>query len=379
MTKRFDCIVLGVGGFGSGTLYHLAKRGVRVLGLEQFGVPHDRGSSHGETRIIRKAYFEHPDYVPLLLRAYELWDELETESGRELCRLCGLFLAGPADGAAVAGARESARLYGVGLEDVALAEARRRYPGFRFADEVDVVFEPEAGYLDVERCVQAHVDRAVASGAELRANETVQQWSSDGKAVRVRTDRDEYEAASLVVTAGAWTGRMLGDLSVPLEVVRKPVCWCRVQGRDYDVAGGTPAYYFETPKGDFYGFPCIDGETIKVAQHSGGERVADPSNLDRDIHESDLRPMREFLQAAIPGVDRQPARHSVCMYTHTPDHHFIVDVHPELRNVAIGAGFSGHGFKFTGVLGQALAELAIDGRTDLPMGFLSLNRASLAE
>lgn len=377
MDNAYDVIVLGVGGFGSGAFYHCARRGLRVLGVERFGVAHNLGSSHGETRIIRKAYFEHPDYVPLLIRAYELWRELEAESGASLLHLCGLMLAGPPDGEAVGGARLSAKLHQLNLEDFSVREARSRFPGFRFRDEFEAVYEPEAGYLEVENCVRTHIERAIASGAELRTNETVIGWTSDGHSVSVTTDRGEYSAASLIVTAGAWASQILADLRIPLEVLRKPLFWHRVSTADYNLDCGAPAYLYELPEGCFYGFPSLDGKILKVAEHSGGKPVANPLEVDQEAYESDIEPIRRFLREAMPSVLPEPMRHSVCMYTMTPDRHFIVDRHPEFANVAIGAGFSGHGFKFTSSIGEALADLATKGKTSLPIGFLSLNRAAL--
>lgn len=391
MADAFDCIVLGVGGFGSGALYHLARRGIRALGIEQFSVAHDRGSSHGETRIIRKAYFEHPDYVPLLERAYELWHDLERETSRRLLYPVGLFLAGLPTCESVAGTLLAARQHNLPVEQLTAPEARKRFSGFRFHDDFAVVFEPQAGYLEVENCVAAHIGAAVRRGAVLRTGETVIGWESDGRHVKVKTDRGEYSAASLVITAGPWAGQVLeacagakpdrteltGSSSPTwekwLRVVRKPVFWFEADAR-FDAARGTPTFFFETPSEQFYGFPRIDGRTIKVAEHTQGNAVADPLTVDRELHAGDLAGISRFLREHIPEVEQTPDRHSVCMYTRTPDCHFCIDRHPEWSNVAIGAGFSGHGFKFTTVLGEALAELALDGSTKLPVEFLSVRR-----
>lgn len=377
MTKSFDCIVLGVGGFGSSTLYHLARAGVTVLGLDRFPVPHDRGSSHGETRIIRKAYFEHPDYVPLLLRSYQLWEQLERESGRDLLHQIGLLLNGPTDGECIAGCRLAARLHKLTVEEFTLDEARRRFPGFRFPEDSAVIVEPDAGYLRVEDGVRTFAERAVAQGATLRTEEEVRSWSSDGRRVRVTTDRGEYEAGHLVVTAGAWAGPLLADLSLPLEVVRKVVTWHRVNSNEYDVAAGTPAYYFELADGHFYGFPSLDNRTLKVAEHTGGQQVADPLTVDRSLRLEDQQRIGRFLRRHLPRVEPTAERHSVCLYTLTPDQHFIVDRHPAWPNVLFGAGFSGHGFKFTPVIGETLCELVTKGGTRHPVEFLSLARPGL--
>ena len=380
MNQVFDVIVLGVGGFGSSALYHLARRGLRVLGLDRFGIAHDRGSSHGETRIIRKAYFEHPDYVPLLLRAYDLWADLEAESQRKLFWPCGLMLAGLPNSEAVSGARRSAQEHHLAIDNLSAEAAQRRWPGFQIPNEFDVVFEREAGFLKVEECVRTHLDRAVTQGATLHLNEAVVSWSATDREVRVRTEREEFVAAKLVITAGAWAAQVMAELKLPLQVLRKPIFWHETTSPHHALAAGMPTFYFEMPGAEpdthraFYGFPSLDGQALKVAEHTGGELVADPLLLDRTIRDSDAEPIRDFLQSCLPGTQPMAIRDSVCMYTVTPDRHFVIDRHPAWPNVVIGCGFSGHGFKFTTVLGQALADLATSGRTDLPIGFLNLTR-----
>jgi sarcosine oxidase len=369
--------VIGVGGFGSSALYHLAKRGMRVLGIEQFGIAHDRGSSHGDTRIIRKAYFEHPDYVPLLQRGYDLWAELEEEFGQQLYCECGLLLSGSPEGEAVGGAKIAAATHNIPIEQLDLRDVQDRFPGFEIPEGFSVVFEPEAGFLKVEDCVTAHIEQACAMGAELKTRETVQSWESDGTTVRVRTDRGEYEAASLIVTAGAWTSQLLTDLNVKLEVLRKPLFWHEITSNNFRVEQGLPGWYFEMPEGDFYGFPCIDNSTLKLAEHSGGLPATDPMNLNREYFPEEHANVQKFVGEVLPELKPQPQRHALCMYTVTADRHFIIDRHPEHSNVIIGAGFSGHGFKFSSVLGETLADLAVDGTTKKPIEFLSINRDGL--
>jgi sarcosine oxidase len=378
MNARYDCIVLGLGGFGSAALYHAAMRGLSVLGLEQYTIGHDRGSSHGETRIIRKAYFEHPDYVPLLLRAYTLWRGLEGSEELSLMHLGGLMLAGPAEGETVAGARLAARLHGLDLQNVSPADRAGKFSGFRIPEGFDVVYEPEAGFLEVEACVRTHVDAAIRTGATVAAEEGVLSWSAVGNGFRVRTSRDEYESAALILTAGAWTSGILASLSLPLEVVRKPQFWFPVRSTAYAENRSAPAFYFEMPYGLFYGFPSRDGQTLKAAEHSGGDPVADPTRVDRAIYPRDWESLSRFLRECLPDVDPQPARSSVCMYTLTPDRHFVVDRLPNHEHASFGAGFSGHGFKFTPVNGEVLVDLAIEGRTKYPIEFLSARRDAIA-
>lgn len=380
MPEVFDAIVLGTGGFGSSAVYHLARRGLRVLGIDRFGPAHDRGSSHGETRIIRKAYFEHTDYVPLLLHAYELWSELEAEAEQQLFWQCGLMIAGLPDSEAVSGARLSARQHNLHVENLPAAAALQRWPAFRVPESFDVVFEPDAGFLKVEDCVRTYLDRAVTHGATLLFNEPVESWTSNGREVRVRTATREVVAAALVITAGAWAAAVMSQLRLPLTVLRKPIFWHPATNHACQISSGMPTFYFEMPQNlgesarSFYGFPAIDGQTLKVAEHSGGDIVSDPLLVDRVIHDRDSEPVSQFVSQCLPLTASRSQRQAICMYTITPDRHFVVDNHPEFPNVSIGCGFSGHGFKFTSVLGAALADLATNQSTNLPVQFLGLDR-----
>ena len=377
MSGTFDCIIIGIGGFGSGAFYHLAKRGVRVLGIEQFGVAHEKGSSHGETRIIRKAYFEHPDYVPLAKRAYDLWRELEAESGQPLMKLAGVLLAGPPEGEAVGGAKISAARHGILLEEMSPKEAMAHFPGLRFAEEFSIVHEPDSGYLFVEHCVEMHIREAQKRGGVLKTNETVTGWSSDGKSVTVKTDKGEYAAGALIITAGPWALRMLEDLAIPLRVLRKPVFWSQVRPEFQKSIRDWPGFLYELPEGVFYGLPGSDGASLKLAEHTSGQPIENPAEASRQIEPEDQAKIAQFIGRCVPAAVAEMRRHDVCFYTMTPDAHFVIDHHPRYRNVAFGAGFSGHGFKFTGILGQALADLVLDQTTDLPVGFLSLSRSTL--
>ena len=374
---EFDSIVLGVGGMGSATCYELARRGLKVLGLDRFPLVHDQGSSHGETRIIRKAYFEHPDYVPLLHRSYERWHDLERLAGRELLLPVGLVMSGPPEGETIRGARLSADRYGLELQNFTAQKANERFSGFAFPSEHEVAFEPGAGMLLVEDCVRAYVDQAALCGADLRGGEPALEWSSDGKTVRVRTHLREYTARSLVITAGPWANDFLADIGIDLTVLRKFVGWFPVRTDQYLVRSGFPTYFFELPHGSFYGFPCLDGKTVKVAEHTGGEPVFDPSQVDRVCHPNDPNRLADFLSKYLPDTTPILARHAVCLYTMTSDQHFVIDQHPKWKNVAFAAGFSGHGFKFCSVVGEALADLAESGNTSLPIKFLATSRPGL--
>ncbi|MCI0331787.1 MAG: N-methyl-L-tryptophan oxidase [Planctomycetes bacterium] len=375
--NRYDAIVLGAGGIGSAALYHLARRGVHVVGIDRFNPPHDRGSSHGQTRVIRQAYFEHPDYVPLLVESYRGWRELEHVANRKLFDHVGLIQAGPADGVVVPGVSRAAAMHGLAVEQLTAGEVRRRWPGLSVPDELCGVFEPNAGYLLVEDCVRAHLDAASAASAQLLIETEVASWTADSREVRVRTSRGNISADRLIITAGAWAGRLLADLNVPLTVRRKSLFWFATDSAEYDVSRGFPVYLFELPTGVFYGFPKLDERGVKFAEHSGGRIVVNPLEVDRSIDPDEQHRLVNVLATHLPGVSSNVTDHSVCLYTMSPDENFIVDRHPYHANVVFAAGLSGHGFKFAPVLGKTLADLALDDGTDLPIQFLSHKRFEL--
>ena len=373
----YDALVLGVGGVGSAALFHLARRGARVLGIDRFPPGHDRGSSHGKTRMIRQAYFEHPDYVPLVQRSFALWHELEQLAEETLYHQVGLLQVGPPKGEVLSGVRASARLHGLPIETFSAREAITRFPGFRVPNDYEALFETRAGYLFVERCITAQVEQATRLGAELHTGETIRAWRAEGAGVVVETDRTTYHADRLILAAGAWAGQLLGNLGIPLEVRRKPLYWWQTRGDAYRADQGCPGFLYDLPQGCFYGFPQIDSCGVKVAEHTGGAVIQDPLAVDREIDPVDQQRVARFVDDYLSEATSHCTDHAVCMYTMTPDAHFVVDRHPVFPQVVFAAGLSGHGFKFTCVLGQALSQLALDGRTDLPIKFLSASRPGL--
>jgi sarcosine oxidase len=377
LAADFDAIVIGAGGVGSATLWQLAARGARVLGLDRFPIAHDRGSSHGHTRMIRTAYFEHPDYVPLVRLAYGCWDELSQTTNSTLLRQTGLLEVGPADGFVVPGVLAAAAAHDLSVERLSAREAEERFRGFRVPDEMAAVVEPDAGLLYVEDCIRACAAEATRLGADLRTGEEVRSWQADGAGVVVETKTQRYRAGRLIITAGAWAVELLSDLRVPLAVRRKPLYWYAASEPAYRAEEGCPGFLYELPNGVFYGLPAVDPRGVKLGEHSGGRPVSDPLHVDRSIDVEDQRAVEQFAAAYLPGVTTRCTDHTVCLYTMTPDAHFIIDRHPAHPHVVFAAGLSGHGFKFAPVLGQALAELALDGATSLPIGFLKLERLGL--
>ncbi|MEQ1843115.1 MAG: N-methyl-L-tryptophan oxidase, partial [Verrucomicrobiales bacterium] len=281
MKSTYDVIVLGTGGVGSAALYHLAARGLRVAGLDQFPPAHGLGSSHGQSRIIRKAYFEHPDYVPLLERAYFLWDELGRRVDRtDLFERTGLIQIGPKDGVVIPGVLESAARHGLRLETLTAEEAGERFPHYRVPEGCAVVYESDAGLLRVEDCVLAYLNAAQAAGAELRTGVTVHRWRSLAGGVEVETSAGVFGAGALVITAGSWAPQLLGELGIPLEVRRKPLFWLKSNSRAHRIDRACPCFFYERPEGQFYGFPEMEpGGGVKVACHTGGEVIADPATV----------------------------------------------------------------------------------------------------
>lgn len=352
MQPDWDTIVLGVGGVGSAALYHCARRGGSVLGIDRFPPGHSRGSAHGETRAIRMAYFEHPAYVPMLRRAYALWAALERDSGEALFHRPGILQIGPPDGEVIQGVLRSARLHDLDVTMLTGSEVIERFPGFRVPSGSVGLLETDAGYLSVEACVRAHARCAVDRGATLWTGEAVHGWSATDGGVVVETTRGSVTARRLLVTAGAWAAALLPQLS--LWVRRKTLHWYRP--RTPAAYRDAPVFLYELPEGVFYGFPQLDG-ALKIAEHTGGEVVSDPLAVDRSVTASDHGRLASFLTAWMPDVQPSPVlRDAVCMYTMSPDEHFRIGTVPGAPQVRYVAGLSGHGFKFTSMLGELLAS-----------------------
>lgn len=371
--EKYDVVVMGCGGFGAAAMFHLARRGLKVIGIDRFHPPHDRGSSHGDTRIIRKAYFEHPNYVPLLHRAWDLWEELAEESQQLLIERRDLLMSGLPGSEVISGARSAARLHRLPLTDLSAAEARSRFPMFNIPPDHSVTVESTAGILHCERCVGTHLELAKAHGAQVKFGETVHEVSGGPGKLSVRTDRGSYSAAAGVLTCGAWSGQLLEDYSRLITVRRKILFWHPIKSPIWAEPAKAPLFLMELPEGQFYGFPSIDGQTIKVAEHTGGESIQDLSMIKRDPVTKEEQAVSRFVAERLLEADAKSCRFVVCMYSMSPDGHFLFDRLDDFPLV-VAAGFSGHGFKFASVLGEAAADLVQHGHSSLDLDFLSANR-----
>jgi sarcosine oxidase len=374
--RVFDQIVIGVGGMGSAAVYELARRGQRVLGLEQFGIPHELGSSAGSTRIFRFAYFEHPSYVPLMRLAFARWQALERDFGERLLTVTGGLDIGLPSGRVVAGAKAACREHRLAHEVLRGGEVSRRYPAWRLPAEFEAVYQPEAGFLPADRAILAHATLARRLGADVRENERVRRWTASGDRVEVETERGRYQAGALILAAGAWTARLSSRFGAWAVPQRQVVGWFRTPGKEF-APPSFPVFILDCPeRGNFYGFPEQASEGFKIGKFRHRLENVDPDSIDRRITPAD--------EAVLTWVGRYlasplgpPVGFKTCMFVNSPDEHFIVDVLPDHRNVVVAAGFSGHGFKFCAAIGEILADLATHGKTPHDTRLFKLSRSAL--
>lgn len=365
MPTTYDVIIIGLGGMGSAAAYQLARRGQRVLGIERFTPAHDQGSSHGKSRVIRQAYFEDPAYVPLLLRAYELWAQIERDAGQQVLTITGGLMIGREDSQTFAGSVRSAHTWNLPHELLDAHDIRRRFAPLQPSNDLVALYEAKAGFVHPEDSVWAHLQQALAHGAALHFSEPALDWTADTNRVRVTTGRGVYEAERLIIAPGAWAPELLVDLSLPLTVTRQTLYW-------FDPVGGSaafaadrfPIYIWEMEHGEqFYGFPAQPGVAgVKVAFFYKGPHC-DPNTVNRIVGDDEVQAMRETLAARIPTLNGALLDTATCLYTEVPDHHFIVAPHPQHANVIVASPCSGHGYKFCSVIGEILADLVIDGST----------------
>ncbi len=375
----YDAIVVGVGGMGSAALYQMARRGMNVIGLDRYDIPNEMGSSHGITRIIRLTYHEHPSYVPLVRRAYELWRQLENTVDERLLVTTGVIHAGKESSDVFQGSKQSCEIHNIPHEVMTGLEVNHRFPGYQMPEEAVAVYQPDGGFLLSERCIVANVNAALELGAEVHGRERVVFWRPTRLGVRVETDRSDYDARKLVIAAGAWSGQVAEILGTAVVPERQVLGWFQPSRPELFRPDRFPVFSVEFEEGRFYGYPSYGIPGFKVGRyHHLGQKV-DPDTMDREAHAEDEMVLRAFTRRYMPLAAGPTLALKTCMFTNTPDEHFILDLHPDYPQVCVAAGFSGHGFKFASVVGEIMADLAEEGETNHDLSLFRLDRFADSE
>eukprot|EP01037_Dinobryon_pediforme_P001483 gene1483-1505_t len=370
----YDVIVVGVGGMGSAACWHLASRGLRVLGIERFDIPHAMGSSHGISRIIRLPYYEDPSYVPLLRRAYENWRALEAVTGQKVLHITGSLDASPEDDPLFQGALHSAKLHALPHEVLTGTQINARFPGYRLPAETHAVYQPEGGFIASERAILAHVQAAHGAGAEIHAREKMLSWQTGPSGVRVETDRGIYHAGKLVLAAGAWMGALVPDLVRLAVPERQVLAWLQPSRPDLFAPERFPVFNLTVEEGRYYGFPVFEVPGFKFGRYHHQTEHGSPEAIRREPDAADEALLREFSARYFPDGNGPTMALRDCMFTNTPDEHFILDRHPDHPDVILASPCSGHGYKFCSVIGEILADLASDRRPEFDISLLRMDR-----
>ncbi|MEX1294631.1 MAG: N-methyl-L-tryptophan oxidase [Candidatus Limnocylindrales bacterium] len=372
---EYDVIVAGVGGMGSAAVAELAARGARVLGLERAGIPHDSGSSHGVNRIIRLAYAEDPRYVPLLRRAYQRWHELEARLGETILVTTGGLDIGRPESETVRGALASAREHHLEHELLDAGQVHARFPGLELPDELVGVYQPDGGFVLSERAIVGQATLALGAGAEIHGHEPVLSWEAQGGGVVVRTAVAVYRARRLVISAGAWVGKLVEGLASVAVPERRVLLWAGTRRPEWFTPKALPIFILEDDDGLFYGFPEYGIPGLKIGEMRQARRRVDPDDWDRAQIEPDDEPLlRSALSRYLPQADGPTLSLKTCMFTMTPDEHFIIDTLPDTPEVVVVSPCSGHGFKFSVVVGEIAADLALDGATGHDIEMFRIDR-----
>jgi sarcosine oxidase len=377
--QSYDAIIAGLGSMGSAALYTLAARSYRVLGIDRFDVPNTLGSSIGVNRIIRLAYAEHPDYVPLLHRAYALWRDLEQISGERLLVITGGIDAGPETGVIVRGSLRSCAAHQLPHDVLTARELGDRFPGYRLPADMCAVYQPDGGFLMSERCVTTYVRQALVLGAEIHGRERVAGWDVTADGVRVKTEYRTYEARRLIVAAGPWTAGLVPRLA-PLAIPERQVLlWTQPLSPDRFRPDNFPVFNLEAADGRYYGFPVYEVPGFKMGKYHHRHEATDADAVVRECSPEDEAVLRDGVRRYFPEADGPTLAMKVCMFTNSPDEHFLLDRYPGAPEVVIAAGFSGHGFKFCSVVGEIAADLAMEGRTRWNIDLFRLGRFAGSE
>lgn len=375
MSKVFDVIVVGIGGMGAAACWQLARRNQRVLGLERFDIPHTHGSSHGVTRIIRLAYYESPAYVPLLVRAFELWRSAGEAFDERLLHVTGSIDAGPEGGGVFEGSLASCIEHGLRHEVLTGREVNSRFPGYRLPDEHRALFQPDGGFVLSERAIVAHVVMAQALGATIRAREPVLDWSSlPGGGVRVRTGRDTYKAGRVIFTTGAWIGELVPDLAGIAVPERQVLGWFQPAHPRRFAPEHFAVLNLLVQEGRYYLLPIWGVPGLKIGLYHHFEEKGPAESLSREITPADEAVLRRCISRYFPDADGPTMALHTCMFTNTPDEHFIIDTLPGNADVIVASPCSGHGYKFASVIGEILADLATRGASNFDLEMFRLAR-----
>ncbi|MET0607014.1 MAG: N-methyl-L-tryptophan oxidase [Beijerinckiaceae bacterium] len=374
-STTYDVIVAGVGGMGSAACWHLAQRGQRVLGLERFDIGHGMGSSHGLTRVIRLAYFEGPQYVPMLKRAHQLWKETGDRAGMQLLFVSGSIDIAPEGEGFVEGSLQSCLEHGLAHEVLDAKDIEKRYPAFRLTPQHKGLFQPDGGFVASERAIYAHTGLAIAHGADIRANEPVRSWRrTEQGGVEVTTDRATYSAGQLILSSGAWM-RELSDAVAPhTRTVKQMIGWFTTRRPDLFSMPNFPVFILTVEEGNYYGFPLWEHPGFKIGGPHFAREAHDPNDPDRTPSARQLAAIEQCLQRHIPDAAGPPLTTRGCLYTVTEDEHFIIDRAPGAEQVVLLSPCSGHGFKFASVIGEIAADLATKGETPFDLSPFSLAR-----
>ena len=370
----YDCIVIGLGGMGSASLFELSSKGQNVLGIEQFDIGHDKGSSHGLSRIIRLAYWEGIEYVPLVLRAHDRWIELEKTYNEKLLNITGALDIGLESSETISGSLKACREFDIPHEIFTSTELSKKFPAYLLPEEYSSVFQKDGGFLVPESCINLYVNESINNGADVKQNCKVLGWESDGNIVTVSTSDGNFKTKKLVITAGAWTGILQDEMSRFLTPERQVVSWFKPESPEYYNSDQFPVFNMEVPEGRYYGFPIHHYEGIKIGRYGHLNENINPDSISREITDLDILTLRVPMEKYFQPTNPEPLFSQVCMFTNTPDEHFVLDYLPGNDNVFIASGFSGHGFKFASVIGELISDLMVDGGTEFDLGLFSVDR-----
>lgn len=372
--RQYEVIVVGIGGMGSATTYQLAKQGIKVLGLEKFGVAHDLGSSHGLTRIFRFAQYKNPRYVPLMHQAYDLWKTLEEEAEESLIHITGSIDAGHPESDIVRGSKQSCDENGLPYEVLTSAELTARFPGYRLPEDTLAVFQPDGGALLPERCIEQQIKLARRYGAEIHVHEPVIRWDADGEGVKVITEADTYYCDRLIITSGAWSSQLIPQLSGTMEIERQVTGWFEPYRPELFQPERFPVLNWVYDDKPYYAIPAFGTAGFKFGLNHHLKEIVDPETMKRDCSDADERVLRPPVEQFFPDAAGQTLALKTCLYSNSVDKDFIVDSHPEYDRVLFAAGFSGHGFKFCSRIGEILAQMAVGTPVSFDLDLFKLER-----